>query len=301
MSLASEVRRRRPPAAALAWVEAAVGREARVSRVRALDGGTSAALHAVDVDAGGVRHRLVLRRHLSERWLADEPDIPAREADALGFLAASPLPTPGLVAVDPTGTAAGEPSVLMTRLAGRMSWVPPPGREHGWLGRLAAILPEVHAVTPAGRPAERRYLPYYHDVDLRPPAGTRRRHMWERAISRYHDGPPEPASVFIHRDFHPGNVLWSRGRVSGVLDWIECCMGAPGADVGHCRHNLVRDAGTGAAESFLRAWLTAFGVDAYDPWWDLVSVLDWGESAPEREPLPPAVEHFLAAALAASP
>jgi len=49
---------------------------------------------------------LVLRRYVRDDWLAKEPDLATREADALRILEDSPLPVPRLVAVDPTGERA---------------------------------------------------------------------------------------------------------------------------------------------------------------------------------------------------
>jgi len=109
--------RGQPPPQALQWAAAAVGAGARVRAVRALEGGTSSAIHALSVeDASGRTHSLVLRRFVRLDWLAEEPDLAEREATALAVAADGQLPTPQLVATDPRGEAAGVPAVLMTRL-----------------------------------------------------------------------------------------------------------------------------------------------------------------------------------------
>jgi hypothetical protein len=47
----------------------------------------SSAVHVVHLeDRSGERFRLVLRRYVREDWLAEEPDVAAREADALRIL-----------------------------------------------------------------------------------------------------------------------------------------------------------------------------------------------------------------------
>src|SRR5690349_18867671 len=117
--------RGRPPAAALRWCAAAAGGpRAAVTRVEALPGGTSSAVHAVDVHDGDRVHALVLRRFVRAGWLAEEPDLARHEAAALELAGASGLPVPRLVAVDGDGAAAGAPAVLMTRLAGAVDWRP---------------------------------------------------------------------------------------------------------------------------------------------------------------------------------
>jgi aminoglycoside/choline kinase family phosphotransferase len=50
--------------------------------------------------------------------------------------------------------------------------------------------------------------------------------------------PPPYEGCFLHRDFHPGNVLFTgagRGlRISGVVDWVETSWGPADLDVAHC-------------------------------------------------------------------
>lgn len=88
-----------PPACALRWAAAAVGAGAGIVTVRALEGGTSSAVHAVDIrDGAGRRHPLVLRRFVRTDWLADEPDAPQREVAALELAGHCPVPTQSLVA-----------------------------------------------------------------------------------------------------------------------------------------------------------------------------------------------------------
>jgi aminoglycoside/choline kinase family phosphotransferase len=103
--------------------------------------------------------------------------------------------------------------------------------------------------------------------------------------------------VLLHRDFHPGNVLWRYGRVSGVVDWLGACSGPAPADVAHCRTNLLT-MGTEVASRFTVHWEQVAGT-TYHPWGDVVTVVgflddlheDWGS---ERF----AVEDMLARAVA---
>jgi aminoglycoside phosphotransferase (APT) family kinase protein len=273
-----------PPARAIAWCERAAG--ARVTGVRALTGGTSSAVHAVDLDDG---RALVLRRFVRADWLAEEPDIAEREAAALTLVERCALPTPRLVAVDPTGADAGDPAVLMTRLEGAITWRP--ADLDGFLQGLAGLLPPIHATPAAGAP-----LPDYEPYALEtrePPRWSRRPDVWERAFAIF-DGPaPAGPRVLVHRDFHPGNVLWAGGAVSGVIDWASAEIGAPGADIGHCRWNLARALSLDAADRFLA--LT--GVGEYDPYWDVVAALG-GYDDVALEAKTPREEEFLARAVA---
>ena len=141
--------RSRPPRRALAWAAGHLG--SPVISARALRGGMSSAVHQLTTqDGAGQRRQAVLRRYVRPELNAEEPDIAEREARALGVAESVGVPTPVLLAVDPAGTEAGVPAVLMSRLPGRVDWWPSDtGR---WLRRLAEVLPAIHTapLPPAG-------------------------------------------------------------------------------------------------------------------------------------------------------
>lgn len=86
--------------------------------------------------------------------------------------------------------------------------------------------------------------------------------------------PPETKYCFIHRDFHPANVLWEENKVSGVVDWPNACRGPQGVDVGHCRVNLAMLHGVEVGELFLEVYQEKVPDFSYNPYWDLVSLVD---------------------------
>lgn len=281
-----------PPPEALRWCEEAVGPRSRVVRVAPLEGGTASAVHAVAVrDGDGHVRDLVLRRYVRADWLEEEPDVPRREAAALDVVGACPVLTPRLVAVDDRGGSAGAPAVLMTLLPGAIVWRP--ADRDAFLSGLARVLPEIHA-TPVGAGAG---IPDFEPYALElagPPSWTQRPEVWRRAIAVFRGPVPAHERRFIHRDHHPGNVLWERGAVSGVVDWANASVGSPDADVGHCRLNLAGTLGLGAADRFLELHRGLTDRGAYDPYWDVVAAL----GGHDEEVFTPTDERFLARALA---
>ena len=95
--------------------------------------------------------------------------------------------------------------------------------------------------------------------------------MWGRAAEISQGPAPGLPQVLVHGDFHPSNVLWRRGRVSGVVDWQAARAGPAVTDVAHCRVNLLT-LGAGAAERFTACWQRASG-DTYHPWADVVIII----------------------------
>jgi aminoglycoside phosphotransferase (APT) family kinase protein len=319
---------RRPPAAALRWAAAPFGPGSRVVAVRPLPSAWLAN-HAVDVaDAAGATHQLVLRRWARPGWDDEDPDFnAAREAAVLELLAPTPVPAPPLVAADPDAAVCDVPALLLGRLPGR----PPDLRDPVALVEgLAAALPPIHAVAvPAaegGAGAEEsaeaeggagaqegarvggserpdrspttRAVPGYHRFyepeSLVPPPWSTRPGLWERAYVVVAGPPPDDHACFIHRDFHPGNTLWTGGRLTGVVDWIGGSWGPPSVDLGHMRVNLAADLGLAVADRFLAAHRALTGFD-HHPWWDVASAVD---VAPEMGPAWRGVEDLVAAALA---
>lgn len=270
-SLPAELRRVTLTARTRAWVEAGAG--SRIRRVRRLPGASSTAVHAVTLASGDV---LVLRTYVWSGFLSDEPDAPRREVDALRWAADAGLPVPEVVAADPVGAEAGVPAVLMTRIPGRAEGQPPS------LDRLAALAAEIHGVDAAPFPHD--WFPWCRETSTRPPAGARDRRAWERAHELWRAGPPDYRPSFIHRDFHPGNVLWQRGAPTGVVDWANACEGPPGLDIATCRWNLARWADSAAADAFVAAYERLTGT-THDPYWDLARLLedDWDLGKPAAE------------------
>jgi aminoglycoside phosphotransferase (APT) family kinase protein len=273
------------PDHALRWAEAAVGPGSRVRVTEALPGGMSSAVHALTIeDAGGSVHELVLRRFVRLDWLAEEPDLAAREATALRLMANSPVPTPRLVAV--SGDA-----VLMTRLPGEIDWDPP-------LRKLAELLPLIHA-TPIDASLP-EYRPYRIRM-RRPPVWAKQPEAWLRGIEVLDGPPPSDERLLIHRDFHPGNVLWRDGEVTGVIDWVNASVGSPWADVGHCRVNLASEVGPEAADEFLDLYRQVSGrQDPYHPYWDISAAIGGLDEDADDAPSPED-EQFLQSAISNLP
>ena len=89
---------------------------------------------------------------------------------------------------------------------------------------------------------------------------------------------------FIHRDYHPGNILVSRGAIVGVVDWLTACRGPRSIDVARMRLNLASAFGLDAAVRFPAMYQEEAGPHwEHDPYWDLLDGVDLAQS--QRAPL----------------
>ena len=272
--------RRRPPAAALSWVEDVLG--GSITRIDACKGGSSSAIHALRVSCEDESQTVILRRYVIDELNAEEPDIAEREARVLQFLERCELTTPRLLAVDASGVTAGVPSVLMTRVPGRLDWTPTDIDR--WLHDLASVLPALHATQVTASDRVQAFQPYA-PPSWDPPPWLKQPALWDRAVEMFHQPPLDPDRVFIHRDYHPGNVLWRRGRVTGVVDWQAASVGPRSVDVFWCWSNLIGQFGLEVADRFVDIWERLSG-DAYHRWAEvvmLVDVIGWTHERKEQE------------------
>lgn len=196
------------------------------------------------------------------------PDDVRRDAAAMLAAAEVGVRAPILIDADATGERLGWPAIVMTRLHG----VP-----HGaggadpsaWLEGLADELVRISAA-----PMPRQPLPEWEPwftLPLEVPGWVTDPGLWRDMEVVVAEPLPQAAPRFIHRDYHPLNVVWDGDAVSGTVDWVNGCIGPIECDVASCRINIaVSDRtidGWALADEFL-----AHCLDHGVPWhpaWDL--------------------------------
>lgn len=122
------------------------------------------------------------------------------------------------------------------------------------------------------------------------PEATGRPLLWRRAVDVIRREPPAYVPKFLHRDFHPGNVLFdgagARSGISGVVDWVETSWGPADLDVAHCSTALALLHGVPAGMSFAGRYEAAGGRTAASAadhlYWRLLDAL---AHAPDAEKL----------------
>lgn len=251
---------------ALTWLARALDADPGELHLTRLPGATSSSVFRVDVAAAS----FVLRVLDNAKWLVLEPDLAEHEAAALAEARRAGLLAPAPLAHSTSDVGFGAPVVIMTFLSGAMNITPADWQ--GWLRALAAELALIHQHRAPTFPW--RYKSWVEHAALAVPGWTASPQVWTRAFAISRGPLPPYKPVFLHRDYHPLNVLWQGERISGVVDWINACQGPAGVDVAHCRTDLALMYGVAAADEFLDLYSRAAPSFEYHPYWDVDSVLD---------------------------
>jgi len=183
----------------------------------------------------------------------------AREFEVLALLATAGVPASEPLLLDAEGHFLGVPTMVLSYVEGR-SWYEPDDAE-SWCRQLAEAAHAVHAVTPEAYDLSR--LPAYgaertaasierrrQQVGGKEPLALEVVEALEAALPRIEWLPP----VLIHEDYWPGNTVWRRGRLVGVVDWTSAAVGDPRLDVSQCRADIVVSNGIELADAFLAAY-----------------------------------------------
>jgi aminoglycoside phosphotransferase (APT) family kinase protein len=259
----------RPPALLLAWVEQTLGTGALVVGWKPLTGGLTSIVHRLTVERNGRREEYVLRWWMPHSewkgWIARAVRL---ETAVLTKLEGSDIPAPRVIG-SITDPARDGPAVLMTRLPGNVHLMPR-DRER-WLRQMAQMLARIHALALDAKPFES----WLDRSQLSPPPDALRADVWREAIALVAEERAPTRTCLLHRDYQHFNLLWSRERLTGVVDWSEACIGPPEMDVGHCRLNLAVLFSADVADRF-RALYEAESGHAVDPRWDVHALLSYG-------------------------
>ncbi|MBY6035861.1 aminoglycoside phosphotransferase family protein [Fictibacillus nanhaiensis] len=250
--------------------------------VQELKGATSSLLYLLS-DSG--QKKAVIRFYTNHEWLKEEPDLAKHEASSLIQADTSEINTPKLYAYTFKKEISPYPAVLMSYIPGEVMLPKHPKQK--WLKGLATLLGTFHR-TEINDP-----FPWHHktynDIHLiTNPTWSKYESLFIEAIQFAKNYHPSSNIGFIHRDFHPVNVLWEKGEATGIVDWPNACWGPKEVDVGHCRLNLALLYGIEAADHFLKFYIEETKtLTADQPYWDLITMFDF---LPEPNVYPPWLE-----------
>lgn len=241
---------------------------------------------AVWASAGrGGQRSLVLRSFVKPFYLRHAEGLLTREAAILRLLGDTDVPAAALVAVDATAQYCDHPSLLMSLLPGTVR-LGDEGADHR-AELLARQLLRIHQLRVTAKARPRTYQAWTSPERVGPPEDTERPELWQRAVDVIRRKSPDYRACFLHRDFHPGNVLFTGNgdglQISGVVDWVETSWGPSDLDVAHCSTALALLHGVPAGMDFADRYVAAGGTLAEDRaahlYWRLLDALAFAPDA----------------------
>lgn len=245
------------------WISELIFEDVSKLDVKPMVGGISAEIYQVE--------NFVLKSYVDAQWLAEEPDLVKHEVASLYYAKKGGLQVPTVVGYDENGGKIGKPSILMDKLSGSPVLVPNDSTQ--FIEGLAQTLAAIHKLEATD--FEWVYSTYTDMSKVKIPHWATNSITWNRAIELANKPMPNVSMRFIHRDFHPTNIVWQDGQVSGIVDWVNACRGPAGIDVGHCRVNLALLHGVEMADAFLAVYCREATEFNYKPYFDIISVLDF--------------------------
>ncbi len=256
-----------PSPAGLRRMARDIGNRGTPRTVRRLRGGIDATTHVIAIG----EKRLVLKRYPQGAAV-----LPEWEATTLAYQAGIPAAEP--IAVDVDGDWFDSPAIAMSLLPGAPLLQPNDRRTYA--DQVATSLAAVHDLSTGSLPSPLRRP---HRIDVLDPAATPRTgHLAPSTVERVaavltkaRDALAAEDRVLTHGDFHPGNLLWSRDRLTGIVDWSGTRPGPLQWELAYFRVELTVLVDRRAANAILSSYEAVTGHEAFDqPIWDLVHVLD---------------------------
>lgn len=176
----------------------------------------------------------------------------------------APVPTPAPLRLDVEGAWFGEPAIAMAWLDGSPAF--PADPDPAWIDALAEALAAVHRPMRGVAPL----WPMRLVEGLRAIGGTDPILDVALAVAEDLLASGDNDVVFAHGDFHPGNVLFCSGRLTGVVDWEDAGPRSRASDVAYCRGVLAIYPGGDTPDRFLRSYEAQTGAAVDCRRWDVL-------------------------------
>jgi aminoglycoside phosphotransferase (APT) family kinase protein len=268
--------------------------QAKLLRVWKLEGGVSAQVTMLEtLRPDGQKQKMLIRQH-GEVDLKHNPQIAADEFKLLQLLHSEGLAVPKPYYLDQSDTIFPIPYIVIEYIEGKPEFVL--AHVPDLIFQFATYLSRIHQIDCLKLDIsflphiEKRYAAMLRErpttVDETLDEGRMR-----TALEVAWPLPQHNASVLLHGDFWPGNILWKDGRLVAVIDWEDAASGDPLADVANSRLEILWAFGSAAMQSFTQQYQSMSTIDfSHLPYWDLCAALrpiahiaQWGlDEATER-------------------
>ena len=242
-----------------------------------LKGGISAEMTALEIAGPDGQTRSMIVRQPGAAALEHNPHAARDEFKLLQLTRSLGLVAPTPYYLDQSGTIFSTPYLVIEYIEGKPEFAP--AHLAGFIVQLATQLARIHSVD-----CSRQDLSF-----LCPQAYGCAETLGERSTNvdtsldegRIRDTlealgplPQRNASVLLHGDYWPGNLLWRDETLVAVIDWEDARLGDPLVDLAVSRLDIGWIIGIEAMNAFTRHYQSLMAIDYTDlPYWDLCAAL----------------------------
>tara|TARA_B100000282_G_scaffold201163_1_gene147359 strand:- start:873 stop:1724 length:852 start_codon:yes stop_codon:yes gene_type:complete len=220
---------------------------------RILEGGVSSEVFLIVTESKKGEEKIVLR---TEGGPPAENSIKT-EYLLLEKLHQTKVPCAKPIHLDHSKEILDKDFMLMTYLEGTIEI--PKIKNFGFLNKMVGILKNIHNVDTKILPTlPCRFDPTYDLFEFLPNARINKE---LKAILKGYDTSYSGKPVLLHGDFWPGNILWTKDEISGVLDWEYAAIGDPVSDLAVASLELKYDYGKRGVDRFLDLYSKNFSID----------------------------------------
>jgi aminoglycoside phosphotransferase (APT) family kinase protein len=251
--------------------------QSTLRRAWRLQGGISAGMTALEIERpDGQASRMIVRRP-GDATLKRNPHAAHDEFKLLQLMHSLGLATPTPYHLDQSGTLFSTPYVVIEYIDGKPEFAPADVAD--FTLQVATHLASIHRVDCSkldvsflpkrANGCAERFGERPTTVDASFNEGRIRDTL--EAISQL---PQRNASVLLHGDYWPGNLLWRDDTLVAVIDWEDATLGDPLIDVAISRLDLLWIFGVDAMHSFMDYYRSLMPIDDTNlPYWDLCAAL----------------------------
>jgi aminoglycoside phosphotransferase (APT) family kinase protein len=242
-----------------------------------LKGGISVGMTALEIERpDGQTSRMIVRRPGAET-LKRNPQAAQDEFKLLQMTHSVGLATQTPYYLDQSGTIFSTPYLVIEYIEGKPEFAP--AHLADFTLQLATHLAKIHCVDCSN--LDVAFLPQQAkgftdifgkrptEVDISLDEGRIR-----DALGLAWPLPQRNASVLLHGDFWPGNILWQDDKLVAVIDWEDARLGDPLTDFAISRLDILWIFGIDAMNLFTHHYTSMMAIDYTNlPYWDLYAAL----------------------------
>ena len=224
--------------------------------IKPLEGGVSSDVFLIEVQIDRTLKKLVLRTSGGP----PAENIIETEFELLKVIYGKEIPCAEPLLLDTSCKTMDKEFMLMSFLEGSIDI--PDGKDLSFIKEMAKKLRIIHQTDIRSLPKLPlridpledlfEYLPLYKNMD-----------KLKRFLEQKTDTQYKGKRVFLHGDYWPGNILWKKSQITGIVDWEYAAIGDPISDLAVTSLELRYEYGVKGMKKFLEIYSSFMRIDRF--------------------------------------